>query len=78
MSLDQWQLEELAKVRRKARVTYVSGGLAPEMFQRLFVESVPTVEAAVSDALRQYGPAARVAVVPAGPYVMPGVSCGGG
>jgi nickel-dependent lactate racemase len=69
--LDQWQLEELAKVRRKARVKYVSTGLAPETLDTLFVESAPSVETAVSDALDQYGPHARVAVVPMGPYALP-------
>lgn len=35
---DQWQVEELAKVRRKARVVVVSGGLPPEVIESLFVE----------------------------------------
>ena len=39
--MDQWQLEELAKVRRKAKVKVVSDGLPPETLDRLFVESRP-------------------------------------
>ena len=69
--LDQWQLEELAKVLRKARVRYVSDGLPAETLERLYVEAVPTVEQAVSEALAEYGPEARIAVVPKGPYVLP-------
>ena len=69
--LDQWQLEELAKVRRKAKVVYVSDGLPAETLDRLFVESAPSVEEAVDRGLAEYGPQARVAVVPKGPYVLP-------
>ncbi len=69
--MDQWQLEELAKVLRKARVTYVSDGLSAEQLQGLFVDAAPSVEEAVEDALAAYGKGARVAVVPEGPYVLP-------
>ncbi len=68
--LDQWQLEELAKVRRKAQVKVVSDGLPAETINRLFVEAAPSVEAALEDCLRQYGPEATVAVIPKGPYVL--------
>jgi nickel-dependent lactate racemase len=68
--MDQWQLEELAKVRRKAKVKIVSDGLPPETVNGLFVESAPSVEAAVADSLAEYGPAARMAVIPKGPYVL--------
>jgi nickel-dependent lactate racemase len=68
--MDQWQLEELAKVRRKARVKLVSDGLPAETINRLFVESAPTVELAVEDSLADYGEDARIAVIPKGPYVL--------
>lgn len=71
--MDQWQLEEMAKVCRKARVRYVSDGLPAETLNRLFVEAIPSVEHGVAEALRQYGPKARIAVVPKGPYVLPAV-----
>jgi nickel-dependent lactate racemase len=68
--MDQWQVEELAKVRRKARIKVVSDGLPPETVSRLFVESAPSVEAAVADCLAEYGPDATIAVIPEGPYVI--------
>ncbi len=71
--LDQWQLEELAKVRRKAKVKVVSDGLPAATIDRLFVESAPTVEIAVADSLAEYGPTATIAVIPKGPYVLPQV-----
>ena len=69
--MDQWQLEELAKVRRKARVKIVADGLAAEVLARCFVEPRGDVEAALADSLAEYGPDARVAVIPKGPYVLP-------
>ena len=68
--MDQWQLEELAKVRRKAKVKMVSDGLPPATLDRLFVESAPSVEAAVADSLAEYGEQATIAVIPKGPYVL--------
>lgn len=68
--MDQWQLEELAKVRRKAKVKMVSDGLPAATLNRLFVESAPSVEAAVADSLAEYGAGATIAVIPKGPYVL--------
>jgi lactate racemase len=68
--MDQWQLEELAKVRRKAKVKVVSDGLPPEVLNSLFVEWAPTIELAVAESLVEYGPEAKIAVIPKGPYVL--------
>jgi nickel-dependent lactate racemase len=68
--MDQWQLEELAKVRRKAKVKIVSDGLPSETINRLFVESAPSVEQAVAESLEEYGEKASIAVIPKGPYVL--------
>jgi nickel-dependent lactate racemase len=69
--MDQWQLEELAKVCRKAKIKFVSDGLPAETLRKLFVDAAPSVEQAVADSLVEYGPQARVAVIPKGPYVLP-------
>jgi len=68
--MDQWQLEELAKIRRKARVKVVTDGLPTETVNRLFVQSARSVEAAVAECLAEYGPDATIAVIPKGPYVI--------
>jgi nickel-dependent lactate racemase len=68
--MDQWQLEELAKVRRKCKVKVVSDGLSAQTLNGLFVESATSVEQALADSLAEYGPQARVAVIPKGPYVL--------
>lgn len=72
--MDQWQLEELAKVVERCKVKVVSNGMAPETLRRCYVEPVATVEKAVADSLAEYGPKARVAVIPKGPYVLPVVA----
>ena len=68
--MDQWQLEELAKVRRKAKVKVVSDGLTAEVLNGLFVECASSVEEAISDSLRNHGDQATIAVIPKGPYVL--------
>lgn len=68
--MDQWQLEELAKVCRKAKVKIVSDGLPAETINKLFVESAPSIEQAVADSLSEYGEDATMAVIPKGPYVL--------
>jgi nickel-dependent lactate racemase len=69
--LDQWQLEELCKVLEKCRVKVVTDGLSPEELRQCQVEPAPSVEKAVADSLADYGPSARIAVIPKGPYVLP-------
>lgn len=68
--MDQWQLEELAKVRRKAKVKIVTDGLPAETINTLFVEAADSVEKAVEESLAEYGPSATIAVIPKGPYVL--------
>ena len=72
--MDQWQLEELAKVCRKAKVKIVTDGLPADVLNKLFVESAPSVEEALAESLVEYGSKARVAVIPKGPYVLPVVA----
>jgi lactate racemase len=72
--MDQWQLEELAKVVERCRVKVVSHGLSADTLRKCHVEPVATVERAVADCLTEYGPSARVAVIPKGPYVLPYVA----
>jgi nickel-dependent lactate racemase len=72
--MDQWQLEELAKVVERCRVKVVSQGLPAETLRQCHVEPAASVEKAVSDCLAKYGPQARVAVIPKGPYVLPFVA----
>jgi nickel-dependent lactate racemase len=71
--MDQWQLEELAKVTERCRVKLVSG-LPANSVRKCYVEPAASVEEALADSLREYGPNAKFAVIPKGPYVLPYVA----
>jgi nickel-dependent lactate racemase len=72
--MDQWQLEEFVKVFKRCKVKVVTQGLSAETLRKCHVEPAASVEQAVADSLKEYGPTARVAVIPKGPYVLPYVS----
>jgi nickel-dependent lactate racemase len=69
--MDEWQLVMLAKVLDRCKVKVVSDGLPAETLRKCLVEPAPSVEQAVAASLAEYGPRARVAVIPKGPYVLP-------
>jgi lactate racemase len=72
--MDQWQLEELANVLEKCKVKVVTDGLPATTLRQCCVESASSVEQAVADCLTEYGPQAKIAVIPKGPYVLPCVA----
>jgi nickel-dependent lactate racemase len=72
--MDQWQLEELAKVRARCKVKVVSHGIPADKLRNCHAEPAPSVEQAVADCLAEYGSQAKVAVIPKGPYVLPYVA----
>ena len=69
--IDQWQLEELAKVTRKASIYCYTDGIADDILEQLFVTPVASPEEGIRRALEQHGADARVLAIPEGPYVMP-------
>jgi lactate racemase len=73
--MDQWELEEFVKVFKRCKVKVVTNGLSAETLRQCHVEPVASVEQAVADCLKEYGPDAKIAVIPKGPYVLPYVGC---
>ena len=71
--MDQWQMEKLAEVLRKANVIVVTDGLKPEVLSGLYVESAESVEAAIEQAVKRHGDDATIAVIPKWPYVLAGL-----
>ena len=69
--MDEWQLVMLQKVLEQSRVKVVSNGLDANTLRRCNVEPAASVEQAVAESLAEYGPAAKLAVIPKGPYVLP-------
>jgi hypothetical protein len=72
--MDEWQLLMLSKVLDHCKVKVYTDGLSPDVLRHCRVEPAASVESAVGDSLKEYGPASRVAVIPKGPYVLPCVS----
>jgi nickel-dependent lactate racemase len=68
--MDQWQLEEFAKVIEKCKVKVYSKGLDHSILNKCHVTPIDSVEQAVAESLQEYGPSARIAVIPKGPYVL--------
>ena len=71
--VDQWQLEEYAKVLRKADVYLFSEGVASEDRENIFATPIHSMEAGITLALKRHGENARIAVIPKGPYILAGI-----
>ncbi len=72
-TIDQWMLQHLCQVRRKAEVIVVSHGLTATAHGNLLAATAPTVEDALARCRHRYGARPHVAVLPEGPYVLPTV-----
>ncbi len=68
--IDEWQTEMLVKALKKGTIQLYCTGLSPEDLKDIYVQAVPSVEAAVTASVDACGDKA-VAVVPEGPYVIP-------
>ena len=68
--IDQWMVQHLCQVLRKAEVLVVTDGLPADALRGLLVMPAPTVAAALAQALARHGSHAHVAVLPQGPYVL--------
>jgi lactate racemase len=69
--MDEWQLVMLKKVLSHCRVQVVTNGLPPEVLRDdCRVEPAESVEWAIAECLTKYGPDAKLAVIPKGPYVL--------
>ena len=68
--MDEWQLLMLSKVLDHCKVKVVTDGLDAATLRLCRVEPAASVESAVAECLAEYGPSARVAVIPKGPYVL--------
>lgn len=71
--IDQWELEELIKARRKAEIYLYSPCLSvcthkiPEGTLKL----IPSVEEALRTGFEKFGSDAKVTIIPEGPYTIP-------
>ena len=70
VEVDQWQLEKLALVTRKAEVLFYVPGISREYRRALWGRSFDSPAAAVAALLEGLAPGASVALIPEGPYVL--------
>lgn len=68
---EEWQVEELAKVARKAEIYCITGGIPRERLAECFVHPAASVEEALHAAFARHGQNASVLAIPRGPYVIP-------
>ncbi len=68
--IDQWQLEELAKVARKADIYFYTDGIPYHQRAKLFVHPLKTAQEGIEEILDRYGADAQIALIPEGPYVL--------
>lgn len=68
--VDQWQLEKLAMVTRRADLFYYVPGLSADYYPSLWGRALATPDEALAAALAGLPRGARVALLPEGPYVL--------
>ncbi|MBN2413031.1 nickel-dependent lactate racemase [candidate division KSB1 bacterium] len=69
-AIDQWQLQEFAKVAKKAHIILVSGGLTTGQKNSIHVPWAKSVQDALQIAFKRHGKNAKIAVIPKGPYIL--------
>ena len=71
---DQWQVQIQSQIQLKARVLLKSDGLTPPQIRSAHLEPVLDLESTVLKLLDEYGPEARLGVLPQGPQTIPYLS----
>ena len=69
-NIDQWMVQHLCQVRRKADVILVSDGLSADKVPGLLALPANSVEEAIAHARQRCTHPPRIAVLPQGPYVL--------
>jgi nickel-dependent lactate racemase len=70
--IDQWEVEELAKVYKKAKDVYLyTDGLSDEEIKHCFVKRAEDLGKTIIEVLESYGKDAKLAVISEGPYIIP-------
>mgnify|MGYP005845651659 CR=1 FL=1 len=75
---DQWEAQIQAQIQLKARVLLKNSYLSPDQVRAAHLEPVDDVEQAITRLLAEYGPAARLCVLPQGPQTIPYLDDGDG
>ncbi|HUV12016.1 MAG TPA: nickel-dependent lactate racemase [Acidobacteriota bacterium] len=68
---DQWQVQVQAQIQLMAHVYLKSTSLSSDQVRAAHLEPVASIEKKVEDVLEQWGPEAKVCVLPEGPQTIP-------
>jgi len=71
--IDQWEVEELAKAKRKADIIIYCRGIKDEDFPSHLIKKTTDINESILRALAKYGENTTISVIPDGPYVIPKV-----
>ena len=69
--IDQWEVEEMCKVLKKAEIMFYSSQIRNDVLKELMVTPINSVEDGIKEGLHRYGSHAKIIVIPKGPYVIP-------
>ena len=70
VTVDQWQIEKLALVASRQRISWYVPGVPAEYQKRLWGRWYPTAQSALEGLAGELAPGSTVAVIPEGPYVL--------
>jgi nickel-dependent lactate racemase len=70
VTVDQWQLEKLALVARRAELFHCVPGLAPALRDKLWGQAFDNFPAALAATFTGLRPNAKIAIIPEGPYTL--------
>ena len=68
---DQWQVQLQAQIQLKADVFVYSDGLTDEQIERALFIPCQDIEATAARLMSEYGPQARLCIMPEGPQIIP-------
>jgi nickel-dependent lactate racemase len=71
---DQWQAQIQAMVQCKARVYLYSDGLSDAQIEDALLTPSADVHQTIADLVAEYGPEARIGILPMGPQTIPYVA----
>jgi nickel-dependent lactate racemase len=71
--IDQWELEELAKARKKADIYLYSPciSVCEHNIPEDTLKVIPSIEEALKIGFKKFGSNAKVTIIPEGPYTIP-------
>jgi len=68
--IDQWELEEMCKVLKKAQIFYYTKGLSSKFLEKTLVTPISSIQQTIDRALFK-NPKIKITVLPEGPYAIP-------